>query len=178
MNELIPKNNSLQTVNNELMVKVNNIIENCYEIDSQELVEVTNEIVTNVKLKSLKRAVDKVCMNLASVGEPKWNADAKDIAWNNQKRLTTIYQLLDTYNMLEKDVKNIKKNKNNCIENSDYLYGILLRVQELLGLEQKFKEIKLKEIKDTIEFYQILDELHHPELYEGRILLEEGEEND
>ena len=115
MNELVPKNNSLSAVNIQLISKVNNIIENCYEIDSQELKEVTNEVVTTVKLKSLKKAVDKICMNLASVGEPTWNADAKDIAWDNQKRLATIYQLLDVYYLLEKDVKNIKKNKNNCI---------------------------------------------------------------
>lgn len=175
MNELVPKNNSLSAVNNGLMVKVNNIIENCYEIDSQELKEVINEVITTVKLKPLKKAVDKVCMNLSSVGEPTWNADAKDIAWDNQKRLATIYQLLDVYYLLEKDVKNIKKNKNNCIENSDYLYTILLRVQELLKLEQKFKEIKIKEITDTIEFYQILDELHNPELNKGQELLEGGE---
>lgn len=175
MNELVPKNNSLSAVNNQLISKVNNIIENCYEIDFQELKEVTNEVVTTVKLKSLKKAVDKICMNLASVGEPTWNADAKDIAWDNQKRLATIYQLLDVYYLLEKDVKNIKKNRNNCIENSDYLYTILLRVQELLKLEQKFKEIKIKEITDTIEFYQILDELHNPELNKGQELLEGGE---
>lgn len=172
MNELVPKNNQLSTVNNELIVRINNIIENCYEIDSKELVEVTKEITTTVKLKSLKKAVDKICMNLSSVSDPTWYADAKDIAWDNQKRLTTIYQLLDVYYMIEKDVKNIKRNKNNCIENNDYLYSILLRIQELLKLEQKFKEIKIKEITDTIEFYQLLDELHNPQLSKGQDLLE------
>lgn len=176
MKDLVPTNNkSLSSVNNDLMLKINNIIENCYEIDTQELTEVTTEVVHTVKLKSLKKAIDSICMNLASVGKPTWNADAKDIAWDNQKRLATIYQLLNVYNMIEDDVKNIKRNKNNCIKNTDYLYSILLRVQELLQLEQKFKEIKIKEITDTIEFYQILNELHNPELNKGQELLEGGE---
>lgn len=168
MNDLIKAN----TNNNELLIKANNILDNPYEIETKELQEVTVELSGTVKLKSLKRAVDNICKNLASCGEPTWYADAKDIAWDNQKRLTTIYRLLDTYEMLEKDVKNLKKNKNNCIENSDYLYSFLLRIKELMGLEQEFKKIKLKEVTDTIEFYQMLEELHNPELSKGQDLLE------
>lgn len=177
MKELITINNNPPAlIGNELMNRVNSIIEAPYEIDSKELLQVTEELTITVKLKPLKRMIDKICMNLASVGEPTWYADAKDIAWDNQKRLNTIYQLLNIYNMLEKDVKVIKKNKNNCKDNSDYLFSFLLRIQELLKLEQKFKEIKVKEITDTIEFYQMLEEINNPQLSKGKELLEEGDE--
>ena len=69
-------------------------------------------------------------------------------------------------------IKIIKKNKNNCIENSDYLYSILLRIKELIELEQEFKKIKMKEVTDTMEFYQMLDELNNPQLNRGQELLE------
>ena len=167
MNDLVKT-----TTNNELLIRANNILENSYEIETKELQEVSIGLINTVKIKSLKRAVDGICKNLASCGEPAWYADAKDIAWDNQKRLTTIYRLLDVYEMLEKDIKIIKKNKNNCIENSDYLYSILLRIKELIELEQEFKKIKMKEVTDTMEFYQMLDELNNPQLNRGQELLE------
>ncbi|WP_299994536.1 hypothetical protein [uncultured Clostridium sp.] len=167
MNDLVKT-----TTNNELLIRANNILENSYEVETKELQEVSIGLINTVKIKSLKRAVDGICKNLASCGEPTWYADAKDIAWDNQKRLTTIYRLLDVYEMLEKDIKIIKKNKNNCIENSDYLYSILLRIKELIELEQEFKKIKMKEVTDTMEFYQMLDELNNPQLNRGQELLE------
>lgn len=150
----------INTDKSSLKNRIDNILEEYY-INSNELKELTLDLIKTVKLKSLKNVIDKICMNLSQVGEPIWYADAKDIAWDNQKRLTTIYMLLDTYKKIEVDVKNIKKNKNTCIENDDYLYSFISRIKDLFELENKFKEIKKKEITDTIEFYKFLDELHN-----------------
>lgn len=166
-------NDLVKVTNNELVIRINKIIENPFEIETKELIQLSDDIVSQVKLKSLKRIIDKICMNISSVGDPSWYADAKDIAWDNQKRLTTIYRLLDIYYLIEADIKALKRNKFNCKENDEYLYSFLLRIKELLNLEEEFKNIKRKEITDTIEFYQMLDEINNPQLSKGRELLNE-----
>lgn len=154
MKDLVPTNNT------NLINRIDNILSEYY-IDSNKLKKLTLDLTKTIKLKSLKNVIDKICMNLSRVGEPVWYADAKDIAWDNQKRLNIIYMLLDTYQKIEVDFKNIKKNKSSCMENEDYLYSFILRIKGLFELESKFKEVKKKEITDTIEFYKFLDELHN-----------------
>lgn len=159
----------ISTTNNNFLNRIDNILKEYY-INSNELKFLIEDITKSVKLKSLKKVIDKICMNLSSVGEPVWYADAKDIAWDNQKRLTTIYMLLDTYEKIEIDLKNIKKNKDGCMENEDYLCSFISRIKDLFKLEEKFKEIKKKEITDTIEFYKLLDKINNKTLNKGQNL--------
>lgn len=159
----------ISTTNNNFLNRIDNILKEYY-INSNELKFLIEDITKSVKLKSLKKVIDKICMNLSSVGEPVWYADAKDIVWDNQKRLTTIYMLLDTYEKIEIDLKNIKKNKNGCMENEDYLCSFISRIKDLFKLEEKFKEIKKKEITDTIEFYKLLDKINNKTLNKGQNL--------
>ena len=163
-------NNELIISNNKLLSRIDNLLEN-YIIDSNELTQVSKLVVNNVKLKKLKKMIEYVTLDLTSIGEPTWYADAKDIAWDNQKRLEIIHQLFKVYNLLEMDFKNVKKNKNDCIENDDYLISFLGRVQELCKLGEKYEEVKRKEVTDTIEFYQMLEEINNPQLNKGIELL-------
>ncbi len=133
---------------NELIIKnINNI-----DIDllsTEDLVELKDCVVNTINLSKLNEDIAKACMNLSQVGPPSFMADVVYIAMDNQKRLDIIYMLMNNFNLFKNDVKNFKRNKNDCNDNIEYVYSFLGRTQSLIKSIIDFGDFKKNEYEEN-----------------------------
>lgn len=116
-------------------------------LDNEQLINLSKNIAYNINLKQLREKINEVCISLAAVTDPCFGADIKFIALDNQKRLNLIYELLNNFNLLEARIKNIKRNKSNCIENNEFLFQFLIYTKDLINSVFKYGNFKIEEEK-------------------------------
>ena len=58
---------------------------------------------------------------------------------------------MNNFNFIKDDVKNFRKNKNNCNDNIDYVYSFLSRTKDLVESIIEFGEFKHEEYKENIK---------------------------
>lgn len=137
-------------MSNDLIIKEMNNID-IYDLSEEQVIELKQNIISNVNISKLNEAVGKACMNLSQVGPPSFMADAVYIALDNQKRLDIIYSLMNNFNLFKNDVKNFRKNKNNCNENYDYVFSFISNTKDLVESIVTFGEFKKEEYKENIK---------------------------
>lgn len=144
-------------MSNDLIIKEVSNIDLC-DLTEEQLVELKQNIVSNINISKLNEAITKACMNLSQVGPPSFMADAVYIALDNQKRLDIIYSLMNNFDLFKNDVKNFKKNKSNCNDNTEYIYNFLDRTKDLVKSIIEFGEFKQEEYKEYKENMKQLEE--------------------
>lgn len=137
-------------MSNDLIIKEINSID-IYDLTEGQVIELKQNIVSSVNISKLNEAVEKACMNLSQVGPPSFMADAVYIALDNQKRLDIIYGLINNFNLFKNDVKNFRKNKNNCNENYDYIFNFISNTKDLVESIVQFGEFKQEEYKENMK---------------------------
>ena len=114
-------------------------------MDTPQLLEISQQISNSISLTKLRRSIDNAIKVLSGVGDPSFGADLEFIALDNQQRLNLIWMLLDRYNKIEANIKNFKKNKQNCKDNSDFLYKFIEETKEILETVTKYGQFRYKE---------------------------------
>lgn len=137
-------------MSNDLIIKEINNVDLC-DLTEEQLIELKQYVVTNINMNKLDEAITKACMNLSQVGPPSFMADAVYIALDNQKRLDIIYSLMNNFSFFKNDVKNFKKNKSNCNDNTEYIYTFLDRTKDLVKSIIEFGEFKQEEYKENMK---------------------------
>lgn len=85
-----------QDKNNNLLITLSEVTE-LDIIDDKQVYELAETITTSINLSALRKSIDNACMQLSQVGSPSFGAD----------------------------VKNFRKNKLRCRENSEYLLNFI-----------------------------------------------------
>lgn len=137
-------------MSNDLIIKEINSVD-LDNMTGEQLNELKEYIVSNINISKLNEAITKSCLNLSQVAPPSFMADAVWLALDNQKRLDIIYKLMNNFNFIKDDVKNFRKNKNNCNDNIDYVYSFLSRTKDLVESIIEFGEFKHEEYKENIK---------------------------
>lgn len=137
-------------MSNDLIIKEINNVDLC-DLTEEQVIELKQNIVSNVNISKLNEAVTNACMNLSLVGPPSFMADAVYIAIDNQRRLDIIYKLINNFNLFKNDVKNFKKNKNNCNNNYDYMFNFLSNTKDLVESVVEFGEFKQDKHKENMK---------------------------
>ena len=137
-------------MSNDLIIKEINSVD-LDNMTGEQLNELKEYIVSNINISKLNEAITKSCLNLSQVAPPSFMADAVWLALDNQKRLDIIYKLMNNFNFIKDDVKNFRKNKNNCNDNIDYVYSFLSRTKDLVESIIEFGEFKHEECKENIK---------------------------
>lgn len=137
-------------MSNDLIIKEINSVD-LDNMTGEQLNELKEYIVSNINISKLNEAITKSCLNLSQVAPPSFMADAVWLALDNQKRLDIIYKLMNNFNFIKDDVKNFRKNKNNCNDNIDYVYSFLNRTKDLVESIIEFGEFKHEEYKENIK---------------------------
>lgn len=146
---LIKQNN-----NQEILLKLSNE-DMLYELETDEIKELSKFILDNINLKALERAITKATLKLSGVSGPSFMADAKWLALDNQKRLELIYMLTNNFQLLKADLSNYRKNKFDLKDNPEGLLNFILNTREILKTVQKYQEFRIEE---KVENQKQLDE--------------------
>ena len=146
---LIKQNN-----NQEILLKLSNE-DILYELETDEIKELSKFISDNINLKALERAITKATLKLSGVSGPSFMADAKWLALDNQKRLELIYMLTNNFQLLKADLSNYRKNKFDLKDNPEGLLNFILNTREILKTVQKYQEFRIEE---KVENQKQLDE--------------------
>lgn len=146
---LIKQNN-----NQEILLKLSNE-DMLYELETDEIKELSKFISDNINLKALERAITKATLKLSGVSGPSFMADAKWLALDNQKRLELIYMLTNNFQSLKADLSNYRKNKFDLKDNPEGLLNFILNTREILKTVQKYQEFRIEE---KVENQKQLDE--------------------
>lgn len=137
-------------MSNDLIIKEINNVDLC-DLTGEQLIELKQYIVSNINVNKLGESITKACLNLSQVGPPSFMADAVYIALDNQKRLDIIYSLMNNFDLFKNDVKNFKKNKSNCNDNTEYIYNFLDRTKDLVKSIIEFGEFKQEEYEENMK---------------------------
>lgn len=139
--------------NNNLLITLSEVTE-LDIIDDKQVYELAGTITTSINLSALRKSIDNACMQLSQVGSPSFGADVKYIALDNQARLDLAYKLLYTYNLIETDVKNFRKNKLRCRENSEYLLNFIYNTIDTLKTAKEYQEFRLQEKQENMKYLE------------------------
>lgn len=142
-----------QDKNNNLLITLSEVTE-LDIIDDKQVYELAETITTSINLSALRKSIDNACMQLSQVGSPSFGADVKYIALDNQARLDLVYKLLYTYNLIETDVKNFRKNKLRCRENSEYLLKFIYNTIDTLKTAKEYQEFRLQEEQENMKYLE------------------------
>lgn len=130
-------------MNNKLIIANMNKLE-LYDLETDECFKLADLIVNNININQLRKSIQKASLNLSSVTKPCFGADLKYIALDNQTRLEIIWNLLNSFELFEKDIKNIRKNKIDYYD-YDYIFQFLLNTQKLMKSVYEYGEFKILE---------------------------------
>lgn len=134
--------------NNQLILsKLHQI--NIYDLDGDETKQLAVNILDKINLSQLKKDVTNTCLKLTGVGAPSFGANAKEIALDNQKRLELTFLLLNNFDLLESYIKNLRRNKNSCRENDDYIFGFVSKTKDLIETIIDYGDFRLNEIQEN-----------------------------
>lgn len=125
-----------------------------YDLQEKEVQDLAIRISKDVNLSQLRKTAHKVTLELSRVGEPRFGADMKSIINEDSQRLYLIYQLNYNLEIFEGWVKNLRKNKYNCLENHEALFNLLIYTQDMMEtiLEYgEFKMVQREEVQKQLE---------------------------
>ncbi len=124
-----------------------------YDLDEEQIMILANNLVNSISLSKLNKAVKDACIKLAGVAPPSFLADAKWIALDNQKRLEIIWEMLDSFNKVEADIKNLKGKLKKYLQDKeqdfDYIFQFLLNTKSLVTSIYEYGEFKANEVKEN-----------------------------
>ena len=137
-------------MNNELIVQNINDID-ISNLSEKEVIQLADTVICNVNINKLEEKVNEACMTLSNVGEPRFGADLKFIALDNQQRLNIVYNLLNNFTTFKADIKNFKHNKLDCRQNYEYIFNFLLNTKDMISSVIEYGSFKQKENKELNE---------------------------
>lgn len=136
---------------NEMVIyEVKNL--DLYNLEHEQLEQITNDILTNVNMSKLEEKINQVILKLSGVGEPSFGADIKYIALDNQKRLNLIYMLSYNFNLFKADVKYLKRHKNDTSIDSEKLLSFLFKTKDIINTILDYGEFTLKEQEEQLKY--------------------------
>ena len=136
---------------NEMVIyEVKNL--DLYNLEHDQLEQITNDILTNVNMSKLEEKINQVILKLSGVGEPSFGADIKYIALDNQKRLNLIYMLSYNFNLFKADVKYLKRHKNDTSIDSEKLLSFLFKTKDIISTILDYGEFTLKEQEEQLKY--------------------------
>lgn len=150
-------------MNNKLIISNMNKID-LYDLSTKDIYILADTIVNNVNISQLRKSVQKASLKLSAVTKPCFGADLKYIALDNQTRLEIIWKLLNSFEMFEKDIKNIRKRKLDYYD-YDYIYQFLSNTQNIMKAIYEYGEFKILEKEE----YQKQIKAYEKRLLEGEI---------
>lgn len=118
--------------NNQLVVMKELKELDVYELEAEQIILVAANIIDKLNLKKLEDDIIAACLKLTGVGAPCFGADMEFIALDNQKRLDLTYMLLDNFQQIKKMISNLKRNKQQCRENEDLIFSLVLKTKEII----------------------------------------------
>lgn len=125
-----------------------------YELNVDQIFELRDLLMNNVKMDKLEEAITKVSMNLSGVAGPSFMADAVWLALDNQKRLEIIWKLLDGYTQFRSYTRNFKRNKQNCLNNDESSLTYLFKFKDLVNGIIEYSEFKIKEQQENLKLVE------------------------
>lgn len=149
-----------------------------YDLESNQIEMVKDEIVRNIKLDKLQDAVERAILDLSGVGEPSFGADLKFIALDNQKRLNLIWMLQDSFKNFKETTKNLRKNKFDCNSNNELIFNYILKLKEMLQNVIDYGDFKIEEYNENMKYLNELEKQRKLKEQENYILLENGGKSD
>lgn len=136
---------------NEMVIyEVKNL--DLYNLEHEQLEQITDDILTNVNMSKLEEKINQVILKLSGVGEPSFGADIKYIALDNQKRLNLIYMLSYNFNLFKADVKYLKRHKNDTSIDSEKLLSFLFKTKDIINTILDYGEFTLKEQEEQLKY--------------------------
>lgn len=137
-------------INEMIIYEVKNL--DLYNLEYEQLEQITNDILTNVNMSKLEEKINQVILKLSGVGEPSFGADIKYIALDNQKRLNLIYMLSYNFNLFKADVKYLKRHKNDTSIDSEKLLSFLFKTKDIISIILDYGEFTLKEQEEQLKY--------------------------
>ena len=136
---------------NEMVIyEVKNL--DLYNLEHEQLEQITDDILTNVNMSKLEEKINQVILKLSGVGEPSFGADIKYIDLDNQKRLNLIYMLSYNFNLFKADVKYLKRHKNDTSIDSEKLLSFLFKTKDIISTILDYGEFTLKEQEEQLKY--------------------------
>lgn len=136
---------------NEMVIyEVKNL--DLYNLENEQLEQITGDILTNVNISKLEEKINQVILKLSGVGEPSFGADIKYIALDNQKRLNLIYMLSYNFNLFKSDVRYLKRHKNDSSIDSEKLSSFLFKTKDIINTILDYGEFTLKEQEEQTKY--------------------------
>lgn len=120
-----------------------------HELSKEERQTLAVNIAKKINLSQLEKNIRKVTLKLTEVGEPRYGALKDDVIIEDTQRLQLVYALNYNFEIFQGWVKNIRKNKMNCIENDEGIFPYLIYTQEMINTIIKYGEFKENQIKET-----------------------------
>lgn len=135
-----------------IIYEVNNI--DLYDLNSNQLKELKNEIINNINISKLERKINEVTLKLSGVAGPSLDADIKYIALDNQERLNLIYMLNYNLNCFKSDVKYLRKYKDDISIDDEKIFMFLLKTKDMVETIINYGEFTVKEKQEQQKYLE------------------------
>ena len=135
-----------------IIYEVNNV--DLYDLNSNQLKELKNEIINNINISKLERKINEVTLKLSGVAGPSLDADIKYIALDNQERLNLIYMLNYNLNCFKSDVKYLRKYKDDISIDDEKIFMFLLKTKDMVETIINYGEFTVKEKQEQQKYLE------------------------
>ena len=135
-----------------IIYEVNNV--DLYDLNSNQLKELKNEIINNINISKLERKINEVTLKLSGVAGPSLDADIKYIALDNQERLNLIYMLNYNLNCFKSDVKYLRKYKGDISIDDEKIFMFLLKTKDMVETIINYGEFTVKEKQEQQKYLE------------------------
>ena len=135
-----------------IIYEVNNV--DLYDLNSNQLKELKNEIINNINISKLERKINEVTLKLSGVAGPSFDADIKYIALDNQERLNLIYMLNYNLNCFKSDVKYLRKHKDDISIDDEKIFMFLLKTKDMVETIINYGENTIKEKQEQQKYLE------------------------
>ena len=135
-----------------IIYEVNNV--DLYDLNSNQLKELKNEIINNINISKLERKINEVTLKLSGVAGPSLDGDIKYIALDNQERLNLIYMLNYNLNCFKSDVKYLRKYKDDISIDDEKIFMFLLKTKDMVETIINYGEFTVKEKQEQQKYLE------------------------
>jgi hypothetical protein len=135
-----------------------------YSMKDEDMRNLAIQVSKEVNLSQLRKMVHKVTLELSQAGEPRFGAEVKAILKDDQQRLNLIYQLNYNLEIFEGWVKNLRRNKYDCINDDEALFNLLVYTQDMMETIVDYGKFKIdqreenqKQLENNMKYFKVLE---------------------
>lgn len=116
-----------------------------YTLEEADIIKVKQQLLRVVSIPNLESKIKQAVLNLSNLRQLTSSINSL----SNQRRLEVIYSLMNRFELFKTQTTDLRRTKDNYINNYQYILNYLLTSQELLKEIYKYSECKLNDKQEV-----------------------------